>query len=129
MAARLIQKDEPDVAEMLRGLQLIRVNVIGLNEHNRAEIEKRVKNIRSQLDADGWEPVVTAQQPKEDVCIYVKTRGAEAVEGVVVTVLDGNKEAVLMNVVGNIKVEKLAVIGERLNIDPLKKFRGPFKKK
>src|SRR5439155_533363 len=46
MVARLVEKSEPDVAELIRGLQLIRVNVIGLDEENRAEMEKRVKKIR-----------------------------------------------------------------------------------
>src|SRR5919109_4770831 len=51
MAARLAEKEEPEIAELIRGLHLIRVNVIGLNDANRAEIEKRVKKIRGELDA------------------------------------------------------------------------------
>src|ERR1051326_9253536 len=110
MVARLAEKSEPDVAELLRGLQLIRVNVIGLDDDNRGEVEKRVKKIRGELDARGWERVVTAQKKDEDVGVYLKTRGAEAVEGLVVTVIDGNREAVLINIVGDIKPDKVAVI-------------------
>ena len=129
MVARLAEKSEPDVAELLRGLQLIRVNVIGLDDENRAEMEKRVKKIRSELDAHGWERVVTAQKKDEDVAVYLKTRGAEAVEGLVITVIEGNREAVLINIVGNIKPDKIAVIGERLDIEPLKKAGEALKKK
>jgi hypothetical protein len=128
MAARLAQKDQPEVAELIRGLQLIRVNVIGLDDQNRAEVEKRVKAIRSELDAQGWERVVAVQQKNQDVGIYAKLRGEEAVEGVVVTVLEANREAVLINIVGDLKPEKLAVVGERFNIEPLKKL-GPMLKK
>ena len=67
---------------------------------------------------------MTAQKKDEDVGVYIKTRGEEAVQGVVVTVIDGNKEAVLVNIVGDIKPEKLAIIGERFNIEPLKKIGG-----
>jgi hypothetical protein len=49
----------------------------------------------------------------------------DAVQGVVVTVTDGNKEAVFVNVVGNIQVDKLATIGERFGIDPLKHIPPP----
>jgi hypothetical protein len=129
MAARLAEKSEPQVAELLRGLQLIRVNVIGLNSENRAEMEKRVKTIRSELDGQGWERIVTAQQKDEDVGIYVKTRGQEAVEGIVVTVLEAKGEAVLVNIVGDIKPEKLAMLGERFNIEPLKKIGPTLEKK
>ena len=129
MAARLVEKSEPDVAELIRGLQLIRVNVIGLDDGNRAEIEKRVKKIRGELDAQGWERVVTAQKKDEDVGVYLKTRGADAVEGLVITVIEGNREAVLINIVGDIKPDKIAVIGERMNIEPLKKAGEALKKK
>ena len=43
MVARLVEKSEPDVAELIRGLQLIRVNVIGLDEENRAEMESGLR--------------------------------------------------------------------------------------
>jgi hypothetical protein len=122
MAARLAQKAEPDVAQLLQGLHSVRVNVIGLTDENREEFESRVKAIRSQLDNQGWERVVLAQQKKQDVGVYLKTRGPEAVEGVVVTVLDGHKQAVLINVVGDIKPEKLSLLGEHFHIDPLKKL-------
>jgi len=129
MAARLVEKSEPDVAELIRGLQLIRVNVIGLDDENRAEMEKRIKKIRSELDAHGWERVVTAQKKDEDVGVYLKTRGADAVEGLAITVIEGNREAVLINIVGDIKPDKIAVIGERMNIEPLKKAGEALKKK
>jgi len=129
MAARLTEKSEPEVAELLRGLKLVRVNVIGLNGENRDDMEKRVKTIRSELDGKGWERVVTAQQKGEDVGVYVKTRGQEAVEGIVVTVLAAKGEAVLVNVVGDIKPEKLAVLGDRFNIEPLKKIGPTLEKK
>src|SRR5205814_5022823 len=107
--------------ELLRGRHLIRVNVIGLDNDNRADMQKRVKTIREELNAKGWERVVVAQQRDEDVGVYLKTRGAEAVEGLVVTVLDGKREVVLINIVGDIRPEKIALIGERFNIEPLKK--------
>jgi len=129
MAARLVEKSEPDVAELIRGLQLIRVNVIGLDDGNRAEVEKRIKKIRSELDAHGWERIVTAQKKDEDVSVYLKTRGSDAVEGLVITVIEGNREAVLINIVGNIKPDKIAIIGERMDIEPLKKAGEALKKK
>jgi len=128
MAARLAEKSEPQVAELLRGLQLVRVNVIGLDEDNRADVEQRVKKIRAQLDGHGWERIVTAQKKDEDVAVFLKMRGEEAVEGLVVTVIEGNREAVLINIVGDIKPEKIALIAERLNIEPLKKI-GPILEK
>jgi len=128
MVAGLAEKSEPQVAELLRNLHLVRVNVIGLDDENRAEMEKRIKKIRDDLDAKGWERVVTAQKKEEDVAVYLKTRGSEAVEGLVVTVIEGAREAVLINIVGNIKPERIALIGERFNIEPLKKIGRAIEK-
>ena len=129
LAARLVEKREPEVAKLLRSVQLLRVNVIGLKEDNRSETEKRVKNIRGQLDKQGWEHIVTVQEQNgEDVGVYIKSRADEALEGIVITVLDGRKkEAVFVNIVGDIKPEQVAALGEALNIDPLKKIGGSVK--
>jgi hypothetical protein len=88
----------------------------------------RVKQIRADLDAKGWDRVVSVQQKKDDVAVFLKTRGEEAIEGLVVTVLDGDKEAVLVNIVGDIKPEQVALLGEKLKLDPLKKFAAKGKK-
>jgi hypothetical protein len=129
MVARLTQKEEPEVAELLRGVHSIRVNVIGLTDENREDMETRIKSIRTELDTKGWEKIVTAQNPKEDVGIYLKTRAEEAIEGLVLTVLEGKREAVLINIVGDIKLDKLGALGDRLNIAPLKKVAQALEQK
>lgn len=130
LAARLVDKHEPEAAKLLRSVQLLRVNVVGLSDDNRADAEKRVRGIRSQLDKLGWERIVTVQEQNgEDVGIYIKARADEALEGIVITVIDGRKkEAVFVNIVGDIKPEQIAALGEALNIDPLKKIGGSVKK-
>jgi len=129
IAARLTEKSEPEISDLLHGLRSVRVNVIGLTDENRADMEKRVKTIRSELDTKGWQHVVAVQNQGEDVGVYLKTRGDEAVEGLVVTVIEGNHEAVFVNIVGDIKPEKLATLGEKLNIEPLKKAAQALEKK
>jgi hypothetical protein len=129
MAARLVEKHEPQVASVIRDVKHIRVNVIGLTDENRAEMQQRVQKIREQLDHQKWERIVTAQQKDEDVGVYLKMRGEEAVEGLVVTVLQGDREAVLVNIVGNIQPDKIAMIGERFNIEPLKELGEKMPKK
>ncbi|MEI6393275.1 MAG: DUF4252 domain-containing protein [Verrucomicrobiota bacterium] len=121
LATRLVEKEEPEIAQLLKGIHLVRVNVIGLDDQNRPELEKRIAGIRKDLDAKGWERLVTARQQAQDVGIYLKTSNKDTVEGLVVLVMQGNKQAVLINVVGNIKPEQLSLLGDRLHIDELKK--------
>jgi hypothetical protein len=120
LATRLFEKDQPEVAQLLSGLQMVRVNVVGLDDGNRGELEKRTQTLRRELDGKGWERIVVARQENQDVGIYLKTKNKDTVQGLVVTVIDGSKQAVFINIVGNIKPDQLALLGERLHIDPLK---------
>jgi hypothetical protein len=128
MALQIAGKSRPDVADVLRGLHSVRVHVVGLDAQNRDEVTARIKTLRSELDASGWQPIVSVQEKTEDVGIYLKARGREAVEGIVVTVLDGRKEAVFINVVGDLKIDKLATLGGTLNLDALRKVGEALKK-
>lgn len=124
MVARVAERSEPEIAELLGGLRFIRVNVLSLTDDNRDQVKAKIQKVRKQLEIGGWDRVVTAVDKGDDVAVFMKLRGEEAVEGIVVTVLDGNKEAVLVNIAGDVRPEKLAVIGERFNIEPLKEFGG-----
>ena len=120
MVVNLTKKSEPEIAEALKGLRAVRVNVVGINDENAGEMKKKVEDIRAQLSGNGWERIVTALQDKQDVGVFIKMKGSEAVEGVVVTVMQDNEQAVLVNIIGDIRPEKLATVGERFNIEPLK---------
>lgn len=129
LASQFVQKEQPEVASLLRSVELVRLNVIGLNDENRDEMVKRVREIRARLDKQGWHRVVVVQQKSgEDVGVYVKTGAGDAVQGVVLTVLDGRREAVLINIVGDIKPAQISALGEALNLDALKKAGEAVKK-
>jgi len=128
LAAKVVERDEPEVARLLNSVQMVRVNVIGVNDDNRAGLAKRSQKIRRELDSKGWERIVTAQKHDQDVAIFLKTQGKDTVQGLVVMVMEDNKEAVFVNVVGDIKPEQLAMLGGKLHIDPLKNAGKMWKK-
>lgn len=128
LAAKLVEKDQPDVAKLLNGLKMVHVNVIGLNADNRAELQQRAQKIRKELAGRGWERIVTAQQKNQDVSVYLKMGEKGAVQGLAAVVLDGNEHAVFANIVGDIKPEQLAMLGEKLHIDPLKQIGNSAQK-
>ncbi len=120
-AARLTERHEPKIAELIRTLKGLRVNVIGVDDSNRDTLAQRIRALRSNLSERGWERIVTVQENGQDVGVYLKHGAEDTIEGVVITVLDGNKEAVFVNVVGNIQPDRIVALGEQLNILPLKK--------
>jgi hypothetical protein len=119
MVASLAKKAEPEVAQVIEGLKQIRVNVLGLTKENQGDMKKRITTIRETLDKSGWERIVTAIEKGQDVGVFLKTKDAKTVEGICVTVIDKD-QVVLVNVVGDIQPEKLSVVGERFDVEPLK---------
>jgi len=124
-AAKFASKEEPQAAEVLNNLKHVRVNVVELGDANRDEVVGRVQKLRQELVAQGWSQVVNVrEQPKgDDVQIFAKMRGEEALEGMVVTVVSGGQQVVLVNIVGDIKPDQIATLAERFNIEPLKKIK------
>lgn len=121
MAAKLVEKQEPEVSKMLASIESVQVNVIGLDDGNRESLYGRAKEIRGTLQKSGWEKIVTAQQKGQDVNIYLKTNGEDSVRGLTVVVMEQKKQAVFINVVGNIRPEQLSMLGERLHLESVKK--------
>lgn len=121
LASLVAKRNNPEVASIISGLSRIRVNVVELDENNRAEARERITTVRDQLARDGWDQVVTARSHRhEDVVVFVKQGAAEAIEGVVVTVFDDRKrEAVFINVVGNIRPDQLEALGAHLHLPAL----------
>lgn len=128
MAARLATKDQPEVAELLNGIHAVRVHVIGLDESNRTANTDHVHSLRKSLDAAGWERVVSVSEAEQEVAVHLKTQGKESVQGLVVTVLEHKHQAVIVHVNGDIRPEKLATLGEKFGIEPLKHLPVPAAK-
>lgn len=124
-ASMFVDKEEPEVAALIRAIKQVRVNVVGYDETTRAETTDRVEGVRRELETQGWTQMVTVKESgnAENVAVFIKMADDNSIDGLVVTVIDGNKrEVVFVNLVGNIQPEQIATIGKRLNIDPLAKL-------
>ena len=122
-AARIAARQEPEAAEMIRNLKSIRVNVVGLDDSNRTGTVEQIENVRRKLETQGWTKMVTVREPNggDNVDVHVKQRGEEAIDGLVVTVLDKKGEAVFVNIVGNIHADQIAQLAEKFDLEPLRK--------
>jgi len=93
--SKLATKEEPQAAEVLGNLKHVRVNVVELGDANRDEINRTRQAVRQELEAQGWNQLVTVrEQPKgDDVQVFAKMRGEDAIEGLVVTVISAQNES------------------------------------
>ncbi|HRI80846.1 MAG TPA: DUF4252 domain-containing protein [Opitutaceae bacterium] len=125
-AAKLAATQEPEAAELLRNIKHVRVNVVGMGQSNRDATLARVTGIRADLEKRGWEKIVTVQESGaegDDVAIYLKSKDEDSIEGLVVTVIEKRGKVVLVNVVGHIEAGQIAKLGEKLNVEPLRKIK------
>ncbi len=122
-AARITARQEPEVAELIRNLKSIRVNVVGLDDSNRAATVEKIDSVRRKLESEGWAKMVTVRDHNggDNVDVHVKQRGEEAIDGLVVTVIDKKGEAVFVNIVGNINADQIAQIADKFDLEPLRK--------
>ncbi len=108
---------------------MIRVRVGQFGEEGKAQAKESFTAARKSIEAAGWQKVVSVQDKGDDVAVHLKMRGEETIEGLLVTVISGDREAVVVNVVGNLKPEQIAKLWARLNIEPMKKAGELFGKK
>ncbi len=122
-AARIAARQEPEAAELIRNLKSIRVNVVGLDDSNRDITIEQIEGVRRKLEGQGWTKMVTVREKNggDNVDVHVMQRGEEAIDGLVVTVLDKKGEAVFVNIVGNINADQIAQIADKFDIEPLRK--------
>ncbi len=128
MASKIVQTKEPEIGKVLNGLKHIHVNVVAMADDNREAVLKTITTLRESLTGSGWENVVSVKDKDQNVSVSLKMSATQAIEGLVVTVLEGDKRAVLVNIVGDIRPEQIAMLGERFNIDPLKEIGGKSSK-
>jgi hypothetical protein len=125
LAARFAALKDPAAAEIVRSIRKVRVNVVGLDATNQELAAQRIASFRDSLEATGWTSTVTVREAKgAEVNVYIKVGAEEVIEGLVVTVLEAGKEAVLVNVVGNLHPDKIEALARSLNIEPLNRVAG-----
>lgn len=122
-SASLIQKEEPEIAEILRNLERVKVHVFGVRDEDMSAVTARMEEIRHNLDGQGWTRVVTVREKHGDnVAVFVKQAHEDSLQGLVVTVIDRSGEAVFVNIVGEVTLDQIARLGEQLDIDPLREL-------
>lgn len=130
-AARIAKHQDPDAADIVGDIQRIRVNVVGLDDANRAANLEKIEGVRAKLEKAGWHRMVTVREHDkgDDVAIFAKLKGEDTIEGLVVTVIGHNGEAVFVNVVGSINADKIGALAEKYDIEPLRHVKIKAKAK
>ena len=119
LVAEASRYDDPDLAEMLAGLQAIQVIGFPLRRSEFGDVARRAAAMADRLEAEGWDTVIRVRKEDEQVDMHVKVHDGEIAGMVVMVVQPGYDETVFLNIVGSIDPEQIGRLGRKFNIDHL----------
>jgi phenylalanyl-tRNA synthetase beta subunit len=99
---------------LLRELDGVRVKIFEISGDVDA-VAAKLRELSATLQSQNWDPIVRVKDEGEQADILVRV-SAETIQGLVVLVLD-DKEAVVVNVIGELQPELLAEALTALDID------------
>lgn len=112
-AARHVE-DDPETQALLRSLDGVRVRVYEI-DGDAVRVGERLARMSRELLDDGWENVMAARQEGEQVHMLVRVVEGQ-IRGVTVLVSD-DSEAVIVNLMGEIRPELFGEAMTALDID------------
>lgn len=118
LATTLVKEESPEVAALIQGLESIRVRVYDITDENRAGFERSVQDISSKLSDEQWEQLARVRDGGANVGIFARILDDDSISGIVVSVAE-KKEAVFVNIVGDVALDAIADLGKQLDIPAL----------
>jgi hypothetical protein len=82
-------------------------------------MKSRLNSIQSSLKNSNWERIVRVREKGEDMSIYLKTDKNSKINGLVVAGVEGDGQAVFVNIVGDIDLEAIGRLSDKFDIPSL----------
>ena len=113
-AARQVE-DDPETQELLRGLDGVRIRIYEI-DGEAARVASRMDTMSRKLQAHGWEPVMLVRSENEQAHMLLKVVD-QRIRGMTVLVSDGESEAVVINLMGDLEPQQFAGVMTALDVD------------
>jgi hypothetical protein len=113
--AKVDDEDSAKIAQAIAGLKAIYVRVYNFdhdNEYNPSDIDE----IRSQLNAPGWERLANVRSKRNNQKVDVFTMFNGNIMSGVAVVISDTKSVAVVNVIGPVDIETIVEMGGKMNI-------------
>mgnify|MGYP000078390258 FL=1 len=107
--------DDPETQELLRSLDGIRIRIYEV-DGDPLRVAARMTRMSDRLQADGWEPVMLVRQPDQQAHMLLRMIDGR-IRGMTVLVLDGDTEAVVINLMGDIQPDQFGEVMVAMDVD------------
>ena len=107
--------DDPETRALLSSLDGVRVRVYEI-DGDAGRVAARMDRMSANLQDDGWERVVLVREQAETVHMLLRMTDGR-ISGMTVLVCDGDREAVVVNLMGDIRPEHFSDVMVALDVD------------
>jgi hypothetical protein len=107
--------DEPEVRDLLKSLDGVRIRIYEING-DASRVATRINTMSGNLQEDGWEPVLLIREENEATHMLIRVVDQQ-ICGMTVLVSDGDSEAVVINLMGDIKPRQFGDVMVALDVD------------
>ena len=108
-------ESDPAARELLRGLDGVRIRIYEI-DGDAARVAARMEDMSHKLQAGGWQQVMQVRSGDERAHMLLKVVD-ERINGMTVLVSDGDSEAVVINLMGELQPEQFADVMVALDVD------------
>ena len=108
-------EDDPEVRDLLRGLDGVRIRIYEI-DGDAVRVASRMENMSRKLQTGGWEQVMLVRSEDEQAHMLMKVAD-DRICGMTVLVTDGESEAVVINLMGEINPRHFGDVMVALDVD------------
>jgi len=106
--------DDPEIRELLRGLDGVRIRIYEI-DGDAGRVAVRINTMSRHLQDDGWEPVLLVREENEATHMLLRMIDGR-ICGMTVLVSDGESEAVVINLMGDIRPRQFGEVMVALDV-------------
>jgi len=111
------EEDTKKAAAALSGLSKLKVSVFDISDNsNTQELTALIKDKINDLNAQGYEQIVTVKEDDEMVHIIAQVDG-NLLKNVMIVVMEDDDELVVLSMDGEIDVKQLAILSDEFDVD------------
>lgn len=117
--ARILEREEPEIAQLVLGLEAVNAVVLNDWDGSPREARRRMRDIAEDLGRH-WERLVRIRKSDEFVLVYVHLDRYDEIDGLLV-MMHENDTLVFTNLIGDIDLEHVAELTAHMDIPGLER--------
>lgn len=115
-----INMSDPEAAELISKLKAVRIQIYNITGSDEPALELIAK-VSEDIQTENWLPIVSVNEDDEKVRVFTKITD-DIMDGLVVMIINNNikeegREAVFINIVGEIDPAQINAVTESLDIN------------